>query len=433
VSNTITFDLDRMRSAAHALYETRTRMEALSQRIGRIDADAVKDPAMKAYLSSGGRRLELMAHGDAGELAAVEHSVRGAMRRALAADAPSRRPSRAKVKHKPKPGGKVRAGGHGKRLPYPGHAAGQQQMACWLASRAGGMGVPPELLVSAALVESSLRNRVGGDASSTGLFQIQVSIHRVPPGFGSASGTLENERWWTDHPEAQLQWFGAHARAAAGGRGVNTSGARAVGDWAADIERPAAKYRGRYAERYGDAHRMVGNCRSAGGPHAPTRRPLPGAAKRAALGARIDRMAERMIGIERHHDAFALMQRQVRSGGQAPWCAAFAYSAVLKAGKRLPGSGWAAVGTWVQRARARQCGLSVVPASEAKPGDLVAYDWNGGNNFWGGHEHIGVLDSRVRRGAFTTIEGNTTGNHVSTHRTRTMAAAPNVVFIRVSP
>jgi hypothetical protein len=90
VSNTITFDLDRMGNAAHALYETRTRMEALSQRTGRIDADAVKDPAMRAYLSAGGRRLELMLHGDAGELAAVEHSVRGAMRRALAADSPSR-------------------------------------------------------------------------------------------------------------------------------------------------------------------------------------------------------------------------------------------------------------------------------------------------------------------------------------------------------
>jgi hypothetical protein len=446
----VTFDLDRMGAAAHQLYEVRTKMEALSARAAAIDPEGIHDPVMKDLLQAGARRFQLMAHGDGLELAACEHSVRGAMQRARDFDAPSKRPSRATRRHRPKPGGKVRPGGHGKHLGFPGNSASRQQMACWLASQAGAMGAPPELPVVCSLVENGLRNGLGGDATSTGLFQIQVGIHKVPPGFGSASGTLKDERWWTDHPDAQVKWFAAAAKGSAGqGRGPKTTGAEAVGEWAADLERPLARYRDRYRQRYDEAHRLVSNCHSSGGsggsggahpahpghhPPGNGHRPVPGSSRRAALGARIDRNAAKMIGIENHPGAFARMQRNAGSSGHAPWCAAYAFNAVLRSGKHLKGLGWATVSTWVQAARNHQQGLSVVSAGEAKPGDLVAYDWDGGNDFSGQHSHIGVLDSDVANGAFKTIEGNTTTDAgISAHKVRNMHMAQNVIFIRVSP
>jgi hypothetical protein len=121
----------------------------------------------------------------------------------------------------------------------------------------------------------------------------------------------------------------------------------------------------------------------------------------------------------------------VGSSGHVAWCAAYVFTAVRVSGKRLPGSGWAGVATWVRSAHARRNGLSVIPASEAKPGDLVAYDWDGGSDF-GVQAHIGVLESRVRHGAFKTVEGNTNGG-TSARRDRTTHTARNTVFIRVSP
>src|SRR5262249_9088754 len=148
--------------------------------------------------------------------------------------------------------------------------AGRQQVACWLAAHAGAMGAPPELVVSAAWVESGLQNLNYGDAASTGLFQIQTTIHPVPAGFGSASGRHQGKQWWADHPDAQLAWFANAVKATSGnGRGPHTAGAAAVGEWAADIERPAAEYRGRYAARYEDAQRLVRNCKDGGGRGGP--------------------------------------------------------------------------------------------------------------------------------------------------------------------
>ena len=88
-----------------------------------------------------------------------------------------------------------------------------------------------------------------------------------------------------------------------------------------------------------------------------------------------------------------------------PWCASFITWSLEQAGHKMPGGGWAAVATWVRNAEQGNNGLKIVSAEEARPGDIVAYDWGGQNDF-GADGHIGFLDSTVKDGKFTALEGN---------------------------
>ncbi|MFI5956894.1 peptidoglycan-binding protein [Cryptosporangium sp. NPDC051539] len=89
---------------------------------------------------------------------------------------------------------------------------------------------------------------------------------------------------------------------------------------------------------------------------------------------------------------------------------------------------------WVKAARAGQHGLSVT--TSPAPGDIVAFDWDGNNNYTGGQEHIGIVRS-VSGSSFTTVEGNThvEGNDNSGDgvyvRNRRTDSNYNVLFIRV--
>jgi len=47
------------------------------------------------------------------------------------------------------------------------------------------------------------------------------------------------------------------------------------------------------------------------------------------------------------------------------------------------------VSGWVTKARNGAYGLSVT--TSPVPGDIVAFDWNGGANFNDGNEHIGIV------------------------------------------
>ena len=76
-----------------------------------------------------------------------------------------------------------------------------------------------------------------------------------------------------------------------------------------------------------------------------------------------------------------------------------------QAGHKMPGGGWAAVATWVRNAEQGNNGLKLVSADEARPGDIVAYDWGGQSDF-GSDGHIGFLDSTVKDGQFNALEGN---------------------------
>ena len=110
-----------------------------------------------------------------------------------------------------------------------------------------------------------------------------------------------------------------------------------------------------------------------------------------------------------------------------PWCASFMTWALGKAGHEMPGSGWAAVATWVRNAEQGSNGLQIVSAEDARPGDIVAYDFGGQSDF-GADGHIGFLDSTVADGRFTALEGN---NADAVNVVPRRVDDANVVFIRV--
>lgn len=116
------------------------------------------------------------------------------------------------------------------------------------------------------------------------------------------------------------------------------------------------------------------------------------------------------------------------------WCASFVSWALKSAGDPTPFIS-ASVGVWVDAARAGKSGLRIVSAAEARPGDLVAYDWNGGGDFYGS-SHIGLI-SGGDSPRFQTIHGNWGGQMA--HSTLTVGGGSGtvdgnrgqVVFIRV--
>ena len=132
---------------------------------------------------------------------------------------------------------------------YPGDDAQPEEIAGWMASAAQKRGLPPELPVMAALVESGMKNLDGGDADSAGFFQMRVGIWDK----GDYSG-------YRDKPELQLKWFLDHAAAeqkqrVAGGQSVKDP--KQYGEWIADVENPAAQYRGRYQLQLDEAQALL--------------------------------------------------------------------------------------------------------------------------------------------------------------------------------
>ncbi|MEA2220439.1 MAG: hypothetical protein QOJ35_3065 [Solirubrobacteraceae bacterium] len=164
--------------------------------------------------------------------------------------------------------------------------AAQVAVAHWLAAGARAAGLPGELPVMAALVESGLRNLPYGDADSVGFFQMRLAVWD----HGAYAGYLAQ-------PELQLRWFVDHAlavrdaRRAAGDATFGDDPAQ-WGEWIADTERPYAGYRGRYALRLDEARALLAQPASdvspfqlgltVGGPAAPA-----GDASGDALAARV--------------------------------------------------------------------------------------------------------------------------------------------------
>ena len=103
------------------------------------------------------------------------------------------------------------------------------------------------------------------------------------------------------------------------------------------------------------------------------------------------------------------VDRYLAAAGVAPgnpWCASFVTWSLEQAGHKMPGSGWAGVATWVQNARQGSNGLHFVSAADARPGDIVAYDWGGQDDF-GSDGHIGFVASSVQNGQFTRSRATT--------------------------
>ena len=106
-----------------------------------------------------------------------------------AAAAPPRRPGRADAV-----AAAADLGGIGDA--YPGDDAPKEQLAAWLGKQAEKRGLPKELPVMAALVESGVKNLNFGDADSVGFFQMRVGIWNQ----GEYAG-------YPEKPELQAKWF----------------------------------------------------------------------------------------------------------------------------------------------------------------------------------------------------------------------------------
>jgi hypothetical protein len=146
---------------------------------------------------------------------------------------------------------------------YPGDDAPKEEIAIWMAARAQEAGLPAELPVMAALVESNLTNVNYGDADSLGYFQMRTSIWDQ----GEYAGFSQN-------PELQLKWFIDHAVAEKEkriSRGYTdfVDDPNKWGDWIADVERPAEQYRGRYQLRLEEAQQLLAAATAGQNPPAP--------------------------------------------------------------------------------------------------------------------------------------------------------------------
>jgi peptidoglycan hydrolase-like protein with peptidoglycan-binding domain len=112
------------------------------------------------------------------------------------------------------------------------------------------------------------------------------------------------------------------------------------------------------------------------------------------------------------------------------WCAVFVSWVARQTGATSYRNSY--VRGWVTQARNGAYGLSVT--TSPAPGDIVAFDWNGGSNFNDGNEHIGIVRT-VSGSSFTTVEGNTGkpggGPDGVWIKNRGLGLGYDVVFIRV--
>ena len=89
-----------------------------------------------------------------------------------------------------------------------------------------------------------------------------------------------------------------------------------------------------------------------------------------------------------------------------PWCAMFVTYCYVDAGSKAfqKGSRWAYCPFMVNDARSERNGLKMIKPADAKPGDVVLFDWQGD----GVSDHVGIFEKWVKKGStFKCIEGNT--------------------------
>jgi hypothetical protein len=134
---------------------------------------------------------------------------------------------------------------------YPGDSATKDAIAQWMAHGALASGLPAELPVMGALVESSLTNLAQADRDTAGYFQTRVSVWDKPP-----------YQDFPQHPELQLQWFldlATQIRQADLAHGFDPLPDETMwGNWIADVLIPAEQFRGRYQSQLADARALIG-------------------------------------------------------------------------------------------------------------------------------------------------------------------------------
>ena len=148
-----------------------------------------------------------------------------------------------------------------------------------MAGQAQKRNLPPQLPLMASLVESGMKNLNFGDADSVGYFQMRVGIWNQ----GAYAG-------YPDKPELQVKWFLDQAEAVKKQRlvaGKSIDDPNQYGDWIADVERPAAQFRGRYQTKLDEANGLLGSSApppAASAATAPVVDPAAAAASAAAVG-----------------------------------------------------------------------------------------------------------------------------------------------------
>ena len=118
-----------------------------------------------------------------------------------------------------------------------------------MAGQAEKRGLPPQLPLMASLVESGMKNLNFGDADSVGFFQMRVGIWNQ----GAYAG-------YPEKPELQVKWFLDQAEAVKRQRlvaGKSITDPNQFGEWIADVERPAAQFRGRYQTKLEEANGLL--------------------------------------------------------------------------------------------------------------------------------------------------------------------------------
>jgi cell wall-associated NlpC family hydrolase len=158
-------------------------------------------------------------------------------------------------------------------LHYPGDDAVPQALAAWMGAHARQAGLPPELPVMAALTESGLHNLNYGDRDSVGFFQMRLGIWNT----GAYSG-------YPHHPELQLQWFIEHALAARQADPALAQSPGTWGEWVANVEQPAAEYRGRYQLQLGAAQELLHGSGQGSVPLSTAPTPVPAPLQHLPIG-----------------------------------------------------------------------------------------------------------------------------------------------------
>ena len=319
----------------------------------------------------------------------------------------------------------LRAGDHDgagapppKEMP-PAVETDRQDWACWMAGAAAHDGLPPVLPLMIGLASGGMRNMPEHDGG-VGFFATPAGSTFAPAGHGLPRGAQPDAEWWLDHPKAQLDHLVNRLQGSSGGvRAGDLTEPEALSRWAHEVQ-PGLDP-DELTALHDTAADLVARCRGGGAVGGE------GMAATSAMKAAVSQLGVH----ERAPNAGPEVDQYLAAAGAGsgnPWCAGFVSWSMQQAGHELPGTGWAAVSHWVSTAQAGEHGMQIVSAADARPGDVVAYDWGGGSDF-SADGHIGLLESEVSGdGRFVAIEGNT--SDAVARMGRSMGEA-NVVFIRV--
>ena len=243
---------------------------------------------------------------------------------------------------------------------YPGDNAGQAAIAAWMARQAHAAGLPAELPIIAALTESGLKNDNYGDRDSLGYFQMRTSIWNQ----GAYAG-------YPDHPELQLKWFidqalAVRGKAIAGGDATFGQDRSTWGEWVADVEQPAAQYRGRYETHLDQADGLLGAGGAGAAGTVPGSAPPDPGQFSSALQAGAAQTGYSAAGLQALMIAEKYLGTPYHWGGDTP-ATGFDCSGLVE-------YSYAQLGIHIPRVAADQFNVGIpVTKDELKPGDIVFF------------------------------------------------------------